>query len=42
MPTTTLAGTPVEVNDEGFFVDPEQWTKDMAPEIAAEAASRRR
>ena len=34
MPTQTLAGTPVEVNDEGFFVDVEQWTKEMAPEIA--------
>ena len=34
MPTRTLAGTTVEVNDEGFFVDPQQWTKDMAPEIA--------
>jgi tRNA 2-thiouridine synthesizing protein E len=36
MPTKTLAGTPVEVNDEGFFVDPDQWTRDMAPEIAQE------
>ena len=34
MPTKTLAGTAVEVNDEGFFVDADQWTKDMAPEIA--------
>ena len=36
MPTQTLAGTTVEVNDEGFFVDAEQWTKEMAPEIADE------
>ena len=36
MPTKTLAGTAVEVNDEGFFVDAEQWTKEMAPEIADE------
>ena len=35
MPTKTLAGTSVEVNDEGFFVDARQWTKEMAPEIAA-------
>jgi TusE/DsrC/DsvC family sulfur relay protein len=38
MPTKTFADTPVEVNDEGFFVDPEQWTKEMAPEIADEVA----
>ncbi|HSL57328.1 MAG TPA: TusE/DsrC/DsvC family sulfur relay protein [Acidimicrobiales bacterium] len=35
MSTTTLAGTPVEVNDEGFFVDPEVWTEDMARELAS-------
>ncbi|MDP4510037.1 TusE/DsrC/DsvC family sulfur relay protein [Nonomuraea turcica] len=34
MSTTTYAGQPVTVNDEGFFEDPDQWTKDMAPEIA--------
>ncbi len=34
MSTTTLAGTPVEVNDEGFFVDPNQWTREMAEEMA--------
>ncbi len=34
MTTTTVAGQPVEVNDEGFFVDAEQWTDDMAPELA--------
>ena len=31
--TTTL--TPVALNDEGFFVDPSQWTADMVPELAA-------
>jgi tRNA 2-thiouridine synthesizing protein E len=35
MPTATVAGTAVEVNEEGFFVDPEQWTEDMVPELAA-------
>jgi TusE/DsrC/DsvC family sulfur relay protein len=35
MPTTTLASTPVEINDEGFFVDPDQWTEAMVPELAA-------
>jgi tRNA 2-thiouridine synthesizing protein E len=36
MPTKTFAGTTVDVNDEGFFEDPAQWTKEMAPEIADE------
>lgn len=36
MPTKPVAGTTVEVNDEGFFVDPAQWTEAMAPELAAE------
>ncbi len=35
MSTATFAGTPVEVNDEGFFVDPTQWTKEIAIELAA-------
>jgi tRNA 2-thiouridine synthesizing protein E len=34
MSTTTIAATQVELNDEGFFVDPEQWTEEMAPELA--------
>ena len=34
MSTTTLASIDVELNDEGFFVHPEQWTEDMAPELA--------
>ena len=36
MSTATFAGIPVDVNEEGFFTDPKQWTKEMAPEIAAE------
>jgi tRNA 2-thiouridine synthesizing protein E len=36
MPTKTLANTDVEVNDEGFFVDANQWTAEMAPLIAEE------
>jgi tRNA 2-thiouridine synthesizing protein E len=35
MTTSTLAGTPVELNDEGFFVAPSQWTEQMATELAA-------
>jgi tRNA 2-thiouridine synthesizing protein E len=34
MSTITLATTDVELDDEGFFVHPEQWTEDMAPELA--------
>jgi sulfur relay (sulfurtransferase) DsrC/TusE family protein len=34
MTTVTYAGTPVSVNDEGFFTDPAQWREDMAPLIA--------
>ena len=34
MTTATIAGTAVELNDEGFFTDPEQWTEEMAPELA--------
>jgi len=34
MTTVTLAGSPVEVDGEGFFVKPEQWTKEMGEEIA--------
>jgi tRNA 2-thiouridine synthesizing protein E len=35
--TQTIAGTPVMVNDEGFFVHPEQWTEAMGVEIAKDA-----
>ena len=34
MTTTTIAATDVELNDEGFFLHPEQWTEEMAPELA--------
>ncbi len=37
MPTTTIGGTSVDVNDDGFFTDPDQWTEAMAPEIARES-----
>jgi dissimilatory sulfite reductase related protein len=37
MATLTLALAPVEVNEEGFFVHPEQWTEDMVPELARQA-----
>ncbi len=34
MPNTTIAETDVELNDEGFFVEPEQWTEAMVPDLA--------
>jgi dissimilatory sulfite reductase related protein len=34
MPTEALAATPVEVNQEGFFLHPEQWTETVVPELA--------
>jgi tRNA 2-thiouridine synthesizing protein E len=34
MTMLTIAAHDVELNDEGFFVDPEQWTEEMAPELA--------
>ena len=30
----TLTLTPMEVNEEGFFVHPETWNEDMVPELA--------
>ncbi len=37
MPTATYAGHSVDVNDEGFLIDPAEWTEDMAPQIAKTA-----
>jgi TusE/DsrC/DsvC family sulfur relay protein len=37
MPTQTIAGVDVALNDEGFFKHPEQWTEAMAPELAHES-----
>jgi tRNA 2-thiouridine synthesizing protein E len=37
MSTLTYAGTPVEVDLEGFLQQPEQWNEQIAQEIAAEA-----
>jgi tRNA 2-thiouridine synthesizing protein E len=34
MSTVTYAGVPVELNPEGFFVDPTAWTPEMAVELA--------
>ena len=35
MATETLAGTTVEVDEEGFFADPSAWTEEMAAELAS-------
>lgn len=34
MSITNVAAVDVELDEEGFFVHPEQWTEDMAPELA--------
>ena len=34
MTATTIAGHQVEVNDEGFLARPEDWTEELAPELA--------
>ena len=34
MNTITLAGIDIELNDEGFLVDPRQWTEAMAVDLA--------
>ena len=34
MPVATIAGTPVDVNEEGFLTDPSQWNEDIAVELA--------
>ena len=36
MTLTTPTQTPVERDAEGFFVHPDQWTEEMAPDIARE------
>jgi tRNA 2-thiouridine synthesizing protein E len=34
MPTATIAGASVDLDDEGFFTDPSQWNEDIAVELA--------
>jgi TusE/DsrC/DsvC family sulfur relay protein len=34
MPTTTIAGRTVDVNDEGFLTDPTEWTEELGDELA--------
>jgi tRNA 2-thiouridine synthesizing protein E len=35
MPTTTIAGTDVHVDDEGFMTEFDEWNEDIAKELAA-------
>jgi dissimilatory sulfite reductase related protein len=34
MPTATITGVDINLDDEGFFADPSQWSEPMAVEIA--------
>jgi len=34
MAQKTYAGVAVDVNDEGYFTDPSQWTKEIAVDVA--------
>lgn len=36
MPTKTIAGIAIDVNDEGYMTNSAQWTKEVAKGIAAE------
>ena len=36
MPTKDIVGTVVDVNEEGYFTDPAQWTEAMAAVLAQE------
>jgi TusE/DsrC/DsvC family sulfur relay protein len=36
MTTTEIAGAAVQVDGEGFLIDPSQWTPEIAAEIARE------
>ena len=34
MPSTTIAGRTVDVNEEGFLTDPQLWDEEMGTELA--------
>jgi dissimilatory sulfite reductase related protein len=36
MATRTIAGVTVQVNDEGFMTDPNEWTREIAAAVAQE------
>ncbi len=37
MTTATIAGHDVTMNDDGFMTDPQEWTPDIADELARQA-----
>ncbi|MFC1531035.1 TusE/DsrC/DsvC family sulfur relay protein [Gemmatimonadota bacterium] len=37
MSTATIAGHEIEVNEDGFMLNPDQWTPEIASEIARES-----
>ena len=37
MPQRILSGQTVDVNEDGYFTEPSQWTETMASELAQEA-----
>ena len=36
MPTTTIDGHEIHVNDEGFMTDPDEWSEPLATSLAAQ------
>lgn len=36
MPTTTIAGHSIQVNDEGFMTEPSEWTEELGTSLAAQ------
>jgi len=36
MPTTTIDGHTIHVNEEGFLTDPTEWSEDLAKTLAAQ------
>ena len=36
MPTTTIDGHTIQVDDEGFMTDPSEWTEPLAKSLAAQ------
>ncbi len=36
MPTTTIDGTTIHVNEEGFLTDPGEWTEELASSLATQ------
>ncbi|MEE4115587.1 MAG: TusE/DsrC/DsvC family sulfur relay protein [Marinilabiliaceae bacterium] len=36
MATKTYAGVPVDINEEGYFTNPSQWTREIGAEVAKE------